>query len=77
MGVVRVRFVGGPADELVRELPADPDGRPPERWIVRHPGRQPSPAGDEADHLYERDRRDGYGGWTMRFVRTDPFGATE
>ncbi|MEU8262232.1 hypothetical protein AB0C02_16580 [Micromonospora sp. NPDC048999] len=73
--MVRVRFVGGPADDLVRDLPADPDGAPPPRWIMRHPGR-PTPDG-EADHLYERDHRDGWGTWTMRYVRTEPFGATE
>ncbi|GGR74990.1 hypothetical protein GCM10010169_18720 [Micromonospora fulviviridis] len=75
MALVRVRFVGGPADDLVRDLPADPDGSPPRRWILRHPDRPP---GGEADHLYERDRHhDGEGAWMMRYVRTDPFGATE
>ncbi|MFU8852486.1 hypothetical protein ACNAW0_16085 [Micromonospora sp. SL1-18] len=72
---MRVRFVGGPADDLVRDLPADPDGAPPQRWILRHPDRPT--AGGEADHLYERDRRDGWGTWTMRYVRTEPFGVTE
>ena len=75
MALVRVRFVGGPADDLVRDLPADPDGVPPQRWIMRHPDRPPP--GGEADHLYERDHRDGWGIWTMRYVRTEPFGATE
>jgi hypothetical protein len=74
VALVRVRFVGGPAHDLVRDVPADPDGEPPRRWIMRHPGQ---PAGGEADHLYERDHRDGWGTWTMRFVRTEPFGATE
>ncbi|MCZ7437997.1 hypothetical protein O7598_16425 [Micromonospora sp. WMMC241] len=74
MALVRVRFVGGPADDVVRDLPAEPDGAPPARWILRHPDR---PAGDVADHLYERGVRAGPDGWTMRFVRTDPFGATE
>lgn len=76
MALVRVRFVGGPADDLVRDLPADPAGAPPRRWIMRHPG-GPAPGGGEADHLYERDHRDGWGTWTMRYVRTEPFGATE
>ncbi|OKI61263.1 hypothetical protein [Micromonospora sp. CB01531] len=77
MALVRVRFVGGPAHDLVRELPAEPDGEPPRRWIMRHPGEPAAPPGDETDHLYERDRRDGWGTWTMRYVRTEPFGATE
>ncbi|MFE9694583.1 hypothetical protein [Micromonospora sp. NPDC005806] len=71
---MRVRFVGGPAAELMRDLPAESDGEPPHRWILRHPDGR---AGGEADHLYERDHRDGYGTWTMRYVRTEPFGATE
>jgi len=75
VALVRVRFVGGPAHDLVRELPAGPDGAPPPRWLMRHPGRAATP--DEADHLYERDRRDGGGTWTMRYLRTEPFGATE
>lgn len=77
MARVRVRFVGGPADDLVRELPAGSGGEPPHRWIMRHPAGAAAPGGGEADHLYERDRRDGYGTWTMRYVRTEPFGATE
>ncbi|PWU43393.1 hypothetical protein DLJ46_31630 [Micromonospora globispora] len=77
MGMVRVRFVGGPAHDLVRELPAEPDGAPPHRWILRHPDEAPPPGGGGPDHLYQRDHRDGYGTWTMRFVRTDPLGATE
>lgn len=74
MAQVRVRFVGGPADELVRDVPAEPDGEPPRRWIMRHPDGR---GGGEADHLYERERPDGSGTWAMRYVRTDPFGATE
>jgi hypothetical protein len=77
VALVRVRFVGGPADDLVRELPADPDGEPPRRWIMRHPAGSAGPGGGEADHLYERDHHDGSGAWTMRYVRTDPFGATQ
>jgi hypothetical protein len=75
--MVRVRFVDGPADGLVREVPAGPDGAPPERWILRHPDGEPDPAGGGPDHLYARDRPDGTGGWAMRFVRTEPFGASE
>lgn len=77
MAQVRVRFVGGPADDLVRDLPAGSDGEPPQRWIMRHPAGVAGPGGGESDHLYERERRDGYGTWTMRYVRTEPFGATE
>ncbi|WP_200215153.1 hypothetical protein [Micromonospora coerulea] len=77
MAQVRVRFVGGPAHDLVRELPAGPDGAPPQRWIMRHPDHPAVPVAGGPDHLYERERRDGYGTWTMRFVRTDPLGATE
>ncbi|MFF5173451.1 hypothetical protein ACFY3U_12515 [Micromonospora sp. NPDC000089] len=76
MSAVTVRFVGGPADELVRELPAEPDGGPPARWVLRHPDATPSPGGGP-DHLYARDRPDGTGAWTMRFVRTYPTGASE
>lgn len=74
MALVRVRFVGGPADDVARDLPADPDGAPPRRWILRLPEQPPT---DLADHLYERGDRAGPEGWTMRYVRTDPFGATE
>ncbi|MGC4896820.1 hypothetical protein [Micromonospora sp. DT31] len=74
MALVRVRFVGGPADELDRDLPAGPDGGPPTRWVLRHPD---SPADGVADHLYQRDDRAGPGGWTMRYVHTVPFGVTE
>ncbi|SCG74891.1 hypothetical protein [Micromonospora coxensis] len=77
MDEVPVRFVGGPAHGLRRELPADPDGAPPDRWVMRHPGGDPSPAGGGADHLYARERRDGAGVWTMRFVHTYPVGAGE
>ncbi|MFC7546196.1 hypothetical protein [Plantactinospora sp. GCM10030261] len=68
MSTVSVQFTGGPAGGP-RDLPADPDGRPPARWVVRGhdvPG----------DHLYERVGPDA-GGWTMRFVRTDPMGMTQ
>ncbi|MEV0002832.1 hypothetical protein AB0H28_11150 [Micromonospora sp. NPDC050980] len=74
MALARVRFVGGPADGLVRELPAGPDGAPPARWIMRRPDQ---PADSVADHLYELGGQAGTDGWTMRFVRTEPFGATE
>ena len=74
MASVRVRFVGGPADELTRDLPAGPDGAPPPRWVLRHPE---EPAEGVADHLYERDEHAAAGGWTMRYVHTFPFGATE
>ncbi|MFI7024526.1 hypothetical protein [Micromonospora sp. NPDC049900] len=74
MSEVTVRFVGGPADDLVRALPAGPDGAPPRLWVLRRPESAPDPA---ADHLYARQRPDGTGGWTMRFVRTDPVGVTE
>ncbi|MEV0806859.1 hypothetical protein [Micromonospora sp. NPDC050200] len=77
MGEVTVRFVGGPAHDLVREVPADPGGHPPERWVMRHPDAGPPPGGGGPDHLYARDRRDGSGVWTMRFVRTYPVGASE
>ena len=74
MASVRVRFVGGPADELTRDLPAGPDGGPPPRWVLRHPE---EPAEGVAAHLYERDEHAAAGGWTMRYVHTFPFGATE
>ncbi|MFG1954479.1 hypothetical protein [Micromonospora sp. NPDC048830] len=77
MAEVTVRFVGGPAHDLVREVPAGPDGAPPSRWVLRHPDGSAAPAGTQADHLYERDRRDATGVWTMRFVRTDALGMTE
>ncbi|MFR9776864.1 hypothetical protein ACL02O_12490 [Micromonospora sp. MS34] len=77
MALVRVRFVGGPAHDLVRDLPAEAGGEPPDRWIMRHPEGVVGPAGGVSDHLYERGHRDGYGTWTMRYVRTEPFGATE
>jgi hypothetical protein len=78
VALVRVRFLGGPAHDLVREVPADPDGEPPRRWIMRHPpGAEAAGGGGQADHLYERDHTDGGGTWTMRYVRTDPFGATQ
>ncbi|WBB68933.1 hypothetical protein [Micromonospora sp. WMMD812] len=76
MSEVTVRFVGGPAHDLVRELPAGPDGAPPPRWVMRHP-QGTGPVGGGPDHLYERERPDGTGTWTMRFVRTDPLGVTE
>ncbi|WP_229402033.1 hypothetical protein [Micromonospora okii] len=77
MAEVTVRFVDGPAGGLVRGVPAGPDGAPPPRWVLRHPEGAAGPVGAGADHLYRRDRRDDTGTWTMRFVRTDPFGVTE
>ncbi|MEH0936137.1 hypothetical protein [Micromonospora psammae] len=77
MAEVTVRFVGGPADDLVRAVPADPDGDPPAHWVMRHPDGGAPPGGAGPDHLYARDRRDGTGVWTMRFVRTYPLGAGE
>ncbi|RIV41337.1 hypothetical protein [Micromonospora radicis] len=73
MSEVTVRFVGGPAHDLIRTLPAGPDGAPPRLWVLRRPAAAPTPA---ADHLYARQRPDGTV-WTMRFVRTDPVGVTE
>ncbi|MET0414641.1 MAG: hypothetical protein ABW022_01300 [Actinoplanes sp.] len=76
MGEVTVRFVGGPADGLVRPLPAGADGAPPPRWIMRHPdGTGPTQPG--LDHLSEREQPDSSGGWSMRFVRTDALGVSE
>ncbi|WP_036375624.1 hypothetical protein [Micromonospora sp. ATCC 39149] len=77
MAEVTVRFVGGPADNLVRRVPAGPDGAPPQVWVLRHPDQAAAPAGAGADHRYRRGRRDDTGTWTMRFVRTDPLGMTE
>jgi hypothetical protein len=74
MSEVTVRFVGGPAHDLVRSLPAGPDGAPPRLWVLRRPQAAPTPA---ADHLYVRQRPDGSGTWSMRFVRSDPVGVTE
>ncbi|MFV2103237.1 hypothetical protein [Micromonospora sp. LOL_024] len=74
MDEVSVRFVGGPAHDLVRSLPAGPDGAPPRLWVLRRPQAAPTPV---ADHLYARQRPDGAGAWSMRFVRTDPVGVTE
>ncbi|MGC5052247.1 hypothetical protein ACLQ2S_12425 [Micromonospora sp. DT48] len=74
MSEVTVRFVGGPAHDLVRSLPAGPDGTPPRLWVLRRPQEAPTSA---ADHLYVRQRPDGSGTWSMRFVRTDPVGVTE
>ncbi|PZF98098.1 hypothetical protein [Micromonospora deserti] len=76
MSEVTVRFVGGPAHDLVRALPAGPDGHPPARWVLRHPEGGPTVAG-APDHLYERGRPDGTGTWTMRFVHSYPVGMTE
>ncbi|TDB81027.1 hypothetical protein [Micromonospora sp. KC721] len=77
MDEVAVRFVGGPADGLLRELPADANGEPPAQWILRHPdGDQPA-GGAGPDHLYARQARAGTGPWTMRFVRTYPLGVGE
>ncbi|MEU4681444.1 hypothetical protein [Micromonospora sp. NPDC023737] len=76
MGEVNVRFIGGPAHDLVRALPVGSDGGPPTRWIMRHP-RGDEPVGGVAEHLYEREQPDGTGAWTMRYVRTDPLGVSE
>ena len=76
MGSVTVHFAGGPAHGATRALPAGPDGRPPARWIISHPGTRSEP-GPEADHLYERVYHDETGNWIMRFVRSDPIGMTE
>ncbi|MGW4502114.1 hypothetical protein ACWENR_26320 [Micromonospora sp. NPDC004336] len=75
MGEVTVRFVGGPAHDLVRALPAEPDGAPPARWVLRHPDGAAGPGGP--DHLYEREHPAGGDTWTMRFVHTYPVGMTE
>ncbi|WP_433393370.1 hypothetical protein [Micromonospora sp. KLBMP9576] len=77
MSEVTVRFVGGPAHDLVRELPAGPDGAPPARWILRHPDAVQTPAAGGPDHLYQREPPVGGGTWTMRFVHTYPVGMTE
>ncbi|MGC4806268.1 hypothetical protein [Micromonospora sp. DT233] len=77
MAGVVVRFVGGPADDQVRDVPAGPDGAPPQRWVLRHPGGSAQPVGAAADHLYARDRPDDTGTWTMRFIRTYPLGMTQ
>ncbi|MFI9638927.1 hypothetical protein ACIG87_02500 [Micromonospora sp. NPDC051925] len=74
MSEVTVRFVGGPAHDLVRALPADPVGEPPVRWVLRHPDTPSAPGGGVPDHLYQRDRPSGDGGWTMSFVHTYPAG---
>lgn len=71
MSTVTVRFVDGPAGGSEHELPADPAGTPPARWVLSE--HQSAPG----DHLYENAGRDGRGTWTMRFVRTDPVGMTE
>ncbi|ASW56129.1 hypothetical protein [Plantactinospora sp. KBS50] len=70
MSGVSTLFIGGPADGVRQDLPADPDGRPPARWVLR---------GHDApgDHLYERAGPDPRGGWTMHHVRTDPAGMSE
>ena len=77
MSEVTVRFVGGPAHDLLRALPAEPDGTPPMRWIVRHPDAAGPVTVGAAEHLYEREPPIGSGGWTMRFVHTYPVGMTE
>jgi hypothetical protein len=71
MSTVGVRFEGGPADGEVAQLPADADGRPPANWVWSHR------ADDGAEHLYANGGRDAQGGWTMRFVRSDPVGMVE
>ncbi|MEU7979481.1 hypothetical protein AB0B63_13205 [Micromonospora sp. NPDC049081] len=75
MGEVTVRFLGGPAHDLVRALPADPAGAPPVRWVLRHPDTPPAPGGGGPDHLYQRDPATADGVWTMSFVHTYPLGA--
>ncbi|WP_422751901.1 hypothetical protein [Micromonospora sp. WMMD708] len=77
MGEVTVRFVGGPAHDLVRALPADPAGTPPARWVLRHPDAPPAPGGGGPDHLYQRDRPAGDDHWTMSFVHTYPTGVSQ
>ena len=77
MSTVTVRFSGGPADGTIGELPAGPDGGPPDRWIV---SRYAEPAGPVAmvDHLYQRDGlADETGVWTMRYLRSDRVGISE
>ena len=70
MSTVGVRFEGGPADGELVDLPADGAGRPPTNWVW-------SRRGDWQAHLYENSGTDAQGGWTMRFVRSDPVGITE
>ncbi|MEV4771112.1 hypothetical protein [Micromonospora humida] len=77
MGEVTVRFVGGPAHDLVRVLPADPAGVPPARWVLRHPDAPPAPGGGGPDHLYQRDQQAGDDQWTMSFVHTYPTGMSQ
>lgn len=77
MGEVTVRFVGGPAHDLVRALPAEPDGSPPARWVLRHPDGTGAAGPGGPDHLYEREHPVAGGAWTMRFVHTYPVGMTE
>ncbi|MEE3922275.1 hypothetical protein V2I01_40320 [Micromonospora sp. BRA006-A] len=74
MGAVRVRFVGGPADELTGSCR-------PGRTARRRPGgccvtRRNRLRGSPTT-FYERDDHASPGGWTMRYVHTFPFGATE
>ncbi|MFB9236139.1 hypothetical protein ACFFWC_11370 [Plantactinospora siamensis] len=70
MSMVHVLFVDGPAGGGRRELPAEPDGSPPPRWVL-------SGHDEPGDHLYERAAREAGGGWTMRYVRTYPAGITQ
>ncbi|MFJ6198906.1 hypothetical protein [Micromonospora sp. NPDC092111] len=77
MSQVTVRFVGGPAHDLVRALPAGPAGEPPARWVLRHPDAAPAAGGGGPDHLYQRAQPAGDGVWTMSFVHTYPIGAGE
>ncbi|GAB3142872.1 hypothetical protein GCM10027290_18250 [Micromonospora sonneratiae] len=77
MNHVTVRFLGGPADGAVRDLPTEPDGRPPAHWVLSQHD-DADAAGINADHLYERapdTEQDDT--WTMRYVRTDPLGMSE
>ncbi|MEE6260966.1 hypothetical protein [Plantactinospora sonchi] len=72
MLTVTVHLRGGPADGAVRDLPAQPDGRPPEHLVLAQrnavPGMTP-----EQDHRYELEPApDADGIWTMTYVRTSP-----
>jgi hypothetical protein len=70
MSTVGVRFEGGPAHGELLDLPADDAGRPPANWIW-------SRRTEGQAHLYENGGTDALGGWTMRFVRSDPVGMAQ
>lgn len=77
MDTVTVRFSGGPLDGVARDLPAEPGGGPPKRWVVSQRDETVEPA-TGIDHLYElAGEPDIDGAWTMRYVRSDPLGMTE